>query len=239
MNSFDLAFFKTQKMSLCVTELNPNDREQDTSITSLSPTELLCSIFSLSHETQGDRNFPTALSSFCFYCSFCHVNLVSTLYRRFSDSRAIKKTKQKKIKGRHQSNLEKIRRQKNGRFPAHGRGCKWRIFKVSNPNSPRILGPHQLWPWAPAWGSRGWFGAGSDGEPQRGSVHMAKDQARLWFCTLFPMKHHFLPFHEQIQNYEKKQGLILGKSCKLRIWKVGSWTSLPPWFVTALQCTDF
>lgn len=150
-----------------------------------------------------------------------------------------KKTKQKKIKGRHQSNSEKIRRQKNGRFPAHGRGCKWRIFKVSNPNSPRILEPHQLWPWAPAWGSRGWFGAGSDGEPQRGSVHMAEDQARLWFCTLFPMKHHFLPFHEQIQNYEKKQGLILGKSCKLRIWKVGSWTSLPPWFVTALQCTDF
>lgn len=193
-------------MSLSVTELKPSDREQ--THPSPSSMELFCSIFSLSHETQRDRNFPTALSSVCFYSSSSHVNSVSTLCRRFFLTPGQHKTKKKEEK---REGIKVIWRRSEdrkmgGSLPMVG-GCKWRIFKVSNPNSSRILGSHQPW------------GAGSYGESQRGSMHMAKDQVRLWFpkTTLFRMKHNFLPFHEQIQNYEKKQGLILGKSCKLRI----------------------
>lgn len=220
-------------MSICVTELKPNDREQGRYVTQLHEPVLL---YFLSKPRNSERQkLSNSPEHYLILLLVMSQELCFNSLQKGFLTPGQQKTSKKR--GRHQNNLEKIRSTKQTEkweVP-----CPWQgvasggSLRFLNQTLPGFCDPHQLWPqpWAPASRRRVCFGEGSHGESQRGSEHMANDQVRLWFpkSTLFPMKHHFLPF--QIQNYEEKQGFIfLGKSCKLRIWKVGIWTSLPSWF---------
>lgn len=125
MNSFDFAFFKIQKMSICVTELKPNDREQDWYITQLHRAVLL---YFLSEPWNSERqklsNSPEQYLLLLLIMSreLCFNSLQKVFWLQ---------GKKKKIKKKMEGIIKIIwrrseaqSRQKKGKFPAHGRGLQ-------------------------------------------------------------------------------------------------------------------
>lgn len=148
----------------------------------------------------------------------------------------IKIKKKEKKKGRHhQNNLEKIRSTKQ--TEKRGVPCTWQ--GVASGGSLRF--PFQTLPGfcdPTSWGE-GFAREGNYGESWRGSVHMAKDQLRLWVpkapCFLWNSTSCLSVSRFRIMKRNRDSFWVSPEDLK------SGKLDLPPFMVsvTALQCTDF